>query len=65
MNDYAVALIGCLLLCDDLVIGNLWSSVVDGLNVIKNYDVCLRCDIGFRYVDGFNAIENLSEWPSS
>lgn len=60
MNDswtifcYAVAFSGFLRLVDDLVIGNLWSSVVDS------------SDVGVRNVVDFNVIGFLNSlWISS
>lgn len=44
---------------DDLrVIGSLWSLIVDGLTVIRNYDVRVRSDV---FVWDVNVIGNLKE----
>lgn len=47
-------------------IGNfvLWLSVVNGLKVIRNYDVCVVSATGIREGDNLKVIGNFYEWSS-
>lgn len=44
------------------VIGTLSSSVVDGWNVIRNYQVGVLSEVHLRYIDYLEVMRNLSEW---
>lgn len=46
------------------VIGNIWSSIVEGLNVFRNFDFCVRSDVGVQDVDDFRVIGNFNQWSS-